>query len=140
MSAWNEIPAIVNTITTVNLSVGAEGSDLIESIAGVDLSGHRMVVLNADNKAIYADNTEPSHTNKVLGMTIGSALTDTAVFVLNRGKLEEPSWNWTLDLPIFLSTSGNLTQTPPTTGFSLKVGFPITATSAYISIGIPLIL
>jgi hypothetical protein len=129
----------INVVNT-NISVGAEGTQYLSKVAGEALSGHRMVVLNSAGKAVYADNTTMTHVSKVLGMTVGSAVLDAAIDILRWGELEEPSWSWTLDLPIFLSTSGLLTQTPPTTGFSQIIGFPVSATKAYISLREPIIL
>lgn len=129
----------INVVNT-NISVGAEGTQYLSKLAGADLSGHRMVVLDAAGKAVYADNTTMTHVNKVLGMTVGSAVTDVAIDILRWGELEEPSWSWTLDTPIFLSTNGLLTQTPPSTGFSQIIGFPVSATKAYISLREPIIL
>lgn len=108
--------------------------------AGQILSGHRMVVLNADHKAIYADRTVVEHATKVLGMTTGAAILDDYVYVLTRGELVEPSWSWTLDTPVWLNTSGLLTQTVPTVGFSLIIGFPISSTKIFIDIREPIFL
>lgn len=129
----------INVINT-NISVGAEGTQYLSKIAGAILSGHRMVVLDAVGKAVYADNTAMTHVNKVLGMTVGSAVADAAIDILRWGELEEPSWTWTLDQPVFLSTNGLLTQTPPSTGFSQIIGFPVSATKLYISLREPIIL
>jgi hypothetical protein len=108
--------------------------------AGQILSGHRMVVLDSDGKAIYADRTIPEHANKVFGMTIGAAMQDADANIQIMGELTEPSWAWTLDIPIWLSVNGLLTQTIPTSGFSLIIGFPITATKIFIDIHEPIFL
>jgi len=118
---------------------GTAAGMIIEYPIEYPVSGHRIVVLNADSKVIYADNTEPTHANKVLGMTTGAA-TVGDVPVQRGGRLIEPSWSWILDTPIWLSSSGLMTQTPPSTGFSMIVGFPITATEIFIGIREPLFL
>lgn len=108
-------------------------------IAGVALGGQRIVVLDASGQAIYADNTTLTHANKVIGMTTGAVSLGGTAIIQTRGSITEPTWAWTLDQPIFLSTTGLLTQTQPITGFSIVVGFPISATSLFIAIGEPLI-
>ena len=107
--------------------------------AGVDLGGQRVVVISSGN-AVYADNTDSTHTNKVLGITTGAATNGQSVMIQSHGEMVEPSWTWTLNQPVFLSTNGLLTQTPPTTGFSQIVGFPTSATSLFINIREPLTL
>ena len=108
--------------------------------AGVALGGHRMVILDDAGLAVYADNTIAAHANKVLGMTTGAASLGASATIQTGGELTEPSWTWTLDVPIYLSANGLLTQTPPTTGFSLIVGFPITATKIFINLREPIFL
>jgi len=104
----------------------------------IALSGHRFVVLDND-KAVYADCTTADHAHRVLGMTTGASNAG-SVSVQTSGEHEEPTWNWTLGQPVFLSTTGLMTQTPPTTGFVLIVGFPVSATKLFIKIHQPIIL
>lgn len=107
-----------------------------EFTAGEALSGHRMVVLNASEQAVYASNDNLSHAEKVFGMTVGAASSGAAVTVRRFGELTEPSWNWTLNTPIFLGVNGLLTQTKPSApgSFVLQVAFPMTPTKVYIDI------
>ena len=140
MSAWNELPSVVNTITNTSISTGPVGSDLIIATAGQALSGHKMVVLDSAGEAIYADNTTMTHIHKVLGMTIGASSIGTDANILTHGKLTEPTWSWTLDLPIFLISNGSLSQTAPTSGFSQVVAFPLSATSVMVDLREPISL
>ncbi|MFH0995806.1 MAG: hypothetical protein V1844_09960 [Pseudomonadota bacterium] len=119
---------------------GAAGGILIEYPARESLSGHRIVVLNEDQDAIYADHSIMVHANKILGMTTGASVAGAAVTIQTGGELTEPSWDWELDIPVWLSSNGLLSQTPPTTGFSLIVGFPISSTKLFISIHEPIYL
>lgn len=120
--------------------IGPAGGSALTVTAGMALGGHRLVVLNGAGVAIYADRTEPTHVGKVLGMTLGAIADGDSGDVLRAGEVVEPSWNWTLDAPVFLGTSGQLTQTPPLTGFSLIVGFPVSTTKLFVSLREPLIL
>jgi hypothetical protein len=112
----------------------AEHLDIENAIAGVDLGGHRVVVLNDIGKAIYADKDTTEHINKVWGITTGAAAVDEVIKVQTHGRLDEPSWSWTLNNFIFLGNNGLLTQTTPTTGFRCPVAFPLTSTSIFINI------
>jgi len=119
---------------------GPAGATVLTYTAGVNLSGHRMVVLDDSALVIYADITVAAHVSKVVGMTTGAAMAGADATIQTGGELIEPSWSWTLNIPIWLSTDGLLTQVAPVSGFSLIVGFPITATKIFISIREPIFL
>jgi hypothetical protein len=113
-------------------------------IAGETLSGHRVVALSTSNHVLYASNTNTSQLNTVLGITTGAALGGEYVNVKFAGMLVEPTWNWAPGLPVYLGANGVLTQTIPTLEngslFILYMGNPITPTTLYINIKIPIIL
>lgn len=119
---------------------GPVGSSALQYPAGAALGGHRMAVLNDAGQAIYADKDIPAHAGKVLGMTTGAVALGDLATIQTGGELTEPSWAWTLDTPVWLGSNGLLTQATPTTGFSLIVGFPITATKLFINLREPIFL
>lgn len=102
--------------------------------AAYAIGGNRIVVVNSEDKIIYADKDTAAHAAKIFGLTTGAVETGATAKVQTNGVMQEPSWNWTLDVPIYVGNNGLLTQTPPTTGFLCIVGFPITATSIFIKI------
>lgn len=106
-------------------------------IAGMALGGQRAVVLNSAGEAVYADNTDLSHADKVLGITTGAASIGNPVTVQTLGPLTEPSWTWALDQEVFLSTVGLLTQTPPSSGFLEGMGFPLATDTLQVRIKPP---
>lgn len=120
---------------------GIAGNTVLQYVAGINLSGHRMVIVDIGSEVvIYADSTIPSHATKVLGMTTGAAMLGNLATIRTSGELTEVSWNWDLSLPIWLGINGLLTQVIPSVGFSLIIGFPITATKIYIDIREPIFL
>ena len=128
-------------------SVGMQGppgepGDLIvtDHLAGEALGGHRGVIVGSDNKLYYADQSNPAHFNRVLGITTGAAAQDNPASVRVGGKMTEPSWNWDLDKFIYLGTNGLLTQTPPAAGFLLEMGWPINSTTILVDIKLPVLL
>lgn len=132
-------------LETVGNGDGSSNSVIqIEKVAGMDLGGHRIVVITTDGHAIYADSHTLAHAHKVIGITTESASTGSLVRIQLSGLLTEPSWSWTLDEPLWAAANGMLTQTPPdsSTGdaFSQIVGTPIAATAAIISIQQPIVL
>lgn len=125
----------------INILTGATiinnyGSDTVAITAAENLGGHRIVTV----EGFYASKDTATDKNKVLGMTTGAVSSGAEATVQVSGFIEESSWNWNVDLPVFLSTNGQLTQSAITSGFSLIVGKPRTATNMFISISEPIIL
>ena len=118
---------------------GLPGGSTLSYPAGEILSGHRMVVLE-NGELFYADRTVEVHATKVLGMTVGATMTGGIAEVQTGGEIVEPSWSWILDVPVWLGIDGLMTQTPPTSGFSLIIGFPISSTKLLIRISEPIFL
>lgn len=114
---------------------GIGGIDQVTKLAGANLGGNRAVVHSTTGSTVvYADNTNALHEACVLGITAGSALVGEVVQVQTSGEMVEPTWTWTPREAIYLTTNGQLTQTPPTSGFVLQLGFALTATSMFVSI------
>ncbi|MEP7235241.1 MAG: hypothetical protein ABI778_08095 [Ignavibacteriota bacterium] len=117
-----------------------DSANIVSHVAGISLGGHRAVVLDAAEHAIYADKDTPSHANKVIGITTGAAAIGANTLIAAYGEIDEPSWAWTPGEAIYLSTGGLVTQTAPVSGFLLIIGFAITATKIFISIKQPIAL
>jgi len=138
--------AAVATVTPTPINVTVEkgnvtynitgSSDTVAVTAAENLGGHRIVTV----EGFYASKDTATDKNKVLGMTTGAVSIGSEATVQVSGFIEESSWNWNVDLPVFLSTDGQLTQSAITSGFSLIVGKPRTATNMFISISEPIIL
>jgi hypothetical protein len=60
------------------------------------------------------------------------------------GIVDEPSWSWIPDAPLFLGVAGALTQTIPTADagavFLVKIGVATSATSIVLEFGPPIVL
>lgn len=109
--------------------------DTVSFIAGENLGGLRLVTLDMTWQAVYADQAQPSHAGRILGLTLGSAVQGATVTVRRFGLVSDPSWNWNpAQGPVFLTGTGQLTQTPPTTGFLCVVSIPVSATELFLHI------
>jgi hypothetical protein len=115
---------------TVTLSVGQS-----TWTAGENLSGERVVYAFNDTTVKYADKDTLAHESLVVGVTTQSASVDDPIIVQTEGLMTFGSWSWTAGMPVFLDTSGQLTQTAPTAGFVLEIGVAIAATVINIDIG-----
>jgi len=122
---------VTNNITNDN--------SVFSGVAAEDLGGHRIVVALGSQIA-YADNTVASHSSIVTGITTQAVLSGEAVNVTISGEVSEGSWSWTLDKPIFLTANGLMTQTAPSTGFLLQVGYPTSTTSMVVDIKTAIVL
>ena len=73
-------------------------------------------------------------------MTTGSAEAGAQVGVLLSGEISEPSWDWSLDVPIYLGAEGRLTQVRPVAGYLMQVALPLTATKMLLDLKMPIAL
>jgi hypothetical protein len=111
---------------------GSAGAQTLTITAAQNLSGHRMVVATPSG-AVYADPTNPAHADALLGLTTGAALSGDQVTVLAAGEMVEPSWSWTPGLPLYVTSSGLLSHTPPSTGWVQIVALAVTPTSILLT-------
>lgn len=127
---------------TLRGPVGATGprGDTLTVTAGATLGGHRAVILNAANQAIYADSSTLAHAGRVVGLTLDAATSGDPVTIQLSGALTEPAWSWDSGQPVYVGAGGALTQFHPVAGFSQIIGFPTSGTSLFIALQPPVIL
>ena len=135
-------PEELTTIITVPPQgpAGPPGTGTFQKIAGENLGGHRVVTSDASGNAVYASASEVAHANRILGITIGAALSGGTADIMAEGAMDMAGWTWNTTLPVFLGENGNMTQSPPTSGFICIVGFPQTPTKLYVRISQSIIL
>lgn len=118
---------------------GAKGDTVLASSIAPKSVGQittpfKAVALTGSNNAVLADKDTPSHASAVYGLTITSANPGETVSVQTFGEVDT-NYEFTSGQPVFLGNNGNLTQTVPTSGFTLIVGWAITASKIFVSIG-----
>jgi len=128
---------VPNDITGSAIS-GTTGNVIIK-IASIALGGNRVVVLNASEQVIYADSTNTTHADKILGVTTGASNLGENVTIQTYGEMVEPSFAFTPGQAVYASTNGLMTQTPPTSGFKRGIGFALAATKLFIDLREPVI-
>lgn len=117
----------------------ATASNTLSVTAGENLSGRKGVSISNAAEAVYADKDTSNQQQRVIGITTGAASIGAPATIQTSGLMTEVSWSWNLLLPIFLGTSGALTQTVPSTGAIIQLATPISATSIQIDIKLPLV-
>jgi len=120
--------------------IPVSGKTAFTAVAGIDIAALRVVIPGTvDGEVIYADHTDVDSAMDIIGITKTSATAGNLVEIITGGSMEDPSWNWSKG-PVFLGTSGVLTQTAPITGFVLSMGKVISNTKLNINIDRPIIL
>jgi len=117
-----------------------EATTYISKQANANISGGFVVQIVGTNLVDYADKDDSSSMNNVLGITTNAAIQGSQVNVQVGGELVEPTWSWTVGMPIYLGNAGQLTQTVPTTGFLLQVAIPTSSTSLIVGAKQPILL
>lgn len=108
--------------------------------AAVSLSALRLAAVNASGQLVYASSANPEHAYALLGLLLQAVSAGQTTRLLVEGPASDPSWNWTVGQPIFLGENGLLAQTPPETGFLLRVALPVSPTQIQIDFDNPIFL
>lgn len=133
--------------TNTIVSIGGQGpqgpagasTTYLYMTAGMILSGHR-VVCNSDIGLVYASASTVASASSIIGITTGAVLNGALAEVQIASTLEEPSWTWTINDPIFVGDNGLLTQIPPTSGYVCIIGFAVSSTKILIDKQAPILL
>ena len=123
ISSWDSRP--VDTPLVAGLLPGVVRSSVD---AQEPLGGHRVVT--STGFLVNQETIEETY-----GITVGATNAGQNGIVVRKGVLEESSWNWTPDLPLFVVDGGILTQTPPLTGPIRQVAWAITPTMINVHFG-----
>lgn len=113
-------------------------------IAGMTVSGHRLVTPQPDDTIVYADNSMVASCVLPVWLTTGAIMQGEQGPVVFLGIVSEPSWTWAPSEPIFLGANGLLTQTAPTlasgAAFVLIVAHAISPTELFFNPKVPIVL
>lgn len=90
-------------------------------VAAHTMSGHRVLYINEEGKVEYAEPDDYLKVRKIIGLSLGSATTDSLVKVKREGTIMEAGWSFT-EGDVWLGTNGTLTQTLPLSGYLFQVG------------------
>lgn len=111
---------------------GPGGTQYVNLHADQALGGHRAVIAT-ETGCNYADNTNPFHANRIVGITESAVGIGVLTAVVTAGPIAGYD-GLTFGQPIYVSTIGTLTQTPPTTGFVQRIGTATSATDFVVQI------
>jgi hypothetical protein len=93
----------------------ADSTDVltIRRTAAVNLSGRRAVTPRDDETIEYADQATAGHLQRPVWLTLGAIVAAETDDVAALGRINEPTWSWTVGQAIYLGANGVLTQSPP---------------------------
>lgn len=100
---------------------GSPGQAGIPVVAAVALGGHRAVT-------VFGQYAEPGDENILAGITTSAVAAGDTSYPIRAGIITEPSWSWTPNQPIFIASSGVLTQSPPTSSRIRRVAWAMSST------------
>jgi hypothetical protein len=108
--------------------------------AAQSLGGHRAVVVDAFEKADYADANNLAHFGRVAGITTAASATGEPVIVQASGPITEGSWSWIPNADVWVASNGLLTQTLPAgAAFLQRIGVAISATRLWLNLSEPVL-
>lgn len=110
-------------VVALQTQIAADTGQTISVIAGETINGQRAVYIANDGKAYLADKTQAS-CRQTIGISAGAAALGAVVTIQTDGIYTEPTWTWGLG-PVWLTTTGQLSQTVPTVDYLVQVGVPV---------------
>lgn len=122
---------------------GGDPQEVTDYAAGEALSANKVVMLDpADGKLYYASSADVADKNSIVGITKAAYSVDETATVIAWGPKTNNTWAWDTDSDpaLYLGSAGALTQTAPTSGFVIPVGFVVSATEIFVKIGTPITL
>lgn len=124
-----------SSISGALLILNASGVTIFEALSGEpSISALRCIVMRGGS-GFVASSDDVSCANAIAGISTTAATSLAASFVIQgSGIIEDNSFAWEDNLPIFCGPDGRLTQTPPTSGFWQIVGTPLSTTKFEINI------
>lgn len=121
------IGTLIDTILNEIDGISGGGTSLeITKLAGENISGQMVVILDTDNKIYKYNISNTAHYGKCIGISKTSASTGNNITVSVIGsELLSSGSGWTTGVTYFVSSASLLTSTPPTTGLLKRIALGI---------------
>jgi hypothetical protein len=89
------------------------------------VSALRLVRVTASNEIVVCDPNATYEEARLHGVTLSAGTNPTPVDVLLFGPVSDASFSFTAGEPLYLSGTGTVTNTAPSVGYSVKVGYSL---------------
>jgi hypothetical protein len=114
-------------------------SIILEKISSINISALTCVYLDSNTTCSAADNSINT-TAIVEGISLNAGSTGSIIKILSFGVLEDASFIFGLNVPLFLGLNGAITSTPPAIGFLSRIGYGLGPGSIRVKIESPITL
>lgn len=115
---------------------GSGGDQYVTRTAGLTISANRVLYDRAG--LVYPlGQADAENIFAILGLSVSAGQVGAQISVQRSGTVTDSGWTWAYGR-VYLGADGQLTQTPPSSGFSVLIGFAATATSINLSINDPI--
>ena len=115
---------------------GGGGDEYMTRTAGQTISANR-VLYDRGGLVYPLGQDDAENIFAILGLSVSAGQPGAQISVQRSGTMTDSGWTWAYGR-VYLGANGQLTQTPPTSGFSVLIGFAATATSINLSINDPI--
>jgi hypothetical protein len=130
------ITAVPQTVISVT-GGQAEDNQVLSLTSGAQPVSAFTVAANVSGTAVTASSGNPAMLGKVVGLFLQSVQANSPVEIQFSGLVTYNGWNFTPG-PVFLSSTGVLTQSVPGAGFLQTMGVAQTPTSVLLSVQPPI--
>lgn len=117
---------------TVNITISGSGNtetaQTLENIATYKL------LASINGKVELADKDKPIHAFNIMGMSVSSGSEGSTIFIQTGGTILNGNWSWNENSPLWLGNNGDITQTPPETGFLMQIGIALSPSKIILEI------
>lgn len=117
---------------------GGGGDQYVTRTTGQTISAN-LVLYDRAGLVYPLDQADAENIFAILGLSVSAGQAGAQIAIQRSGTVNDSAWAWAWAYGrVYLGANGQLTQTPPSSGFSVLIGFAATATSINLSINDPI--
>jgi hypothetical protein len=105
-----------------------------------NVSAIRMVKASSSTEVNYATSASTYEDSKAIGISLNAATTGNPVDVLLAGVIEDGTFTFGVNEVLYLTTAGGITDTPPSSGYSVVIGKGLGPGAIFIDIQEPILV
>jgi len=119
---------------------GGGGSDFTGTAGEGGLQAYQIVYIDTLNTIKTASALNPTHINRVVGITTETVNTGENINIRIVGEVTNENWELTPGATYFLSDGGEITTNIPITGFYQRIGKALNTTTLIMDMGEPILI
>ena len=138
------VVTVTDSPTNFHIDIGVKppvynllGHSVFVGSGGVN--GYQVCMMALDGTARPADGKNPTHAGRVIGLANSTQAEGIPAIIQLAGEIENLAWNLVAGEVYYLASGGEISQTPPDTGFVQRIGVAKTSTIFVINLGEPVL-